>query len=431
MSAFLGAVSGTLGQVNAVGQQVLAFLDPTFRQATLRGLPFYVKTGTNAPGRRWVTHEFPARDDPWHEDLGEKTRRIDVEGLLIGDDVQLQAEDFLEAISAPGTASFTHPWFGQVEVAILEGRVVQSEVERRVAQVSLRLERAGRRPAPLIAEDSFAGILARLNRLRLAVLRVLSQLRQLLALPRLLLGALRTFVNAIVGQFTSLYSALGRPFDRRGRAAGAGLATLSDASLRNPPAFGPALLDAYRGASILTAPAERGAVPALDGLWPVGAALPARDVLPRLLDLCATPGLPVDLAAWRAVAQCAAASEAARVLAVMPLDSRPDAILARDAVADAMAGAADALAEAGLHDAWTEMLGLRAAVVQDTSARAARLPALRRIQLPTSLPASLVAYRLDGDDLSGLFDRAQALAARNRIRHPLYVPGGRVLEVAR
>ena len=96
-----------------------------------------------------------------------------------------------------------------------------------------------------------------------------------------------------------------------------------------------------------------------------------------------------------------------------------------------MAGAADALAEAGLHDAWTEMLGLRAAVVQDTSARAALLPALRRIQLPTTLPAALVAYRLDGDDLNGLFDRAQALTTRNRVRHPLFVPGGRVLEVSR
>ena len=431
MSAFLGAAAAPLGQANALGQQVLALLDPTFRQATLRGLPFYVRTGTDTPGRRWVTHEFPGRDDPWHEDLGERTRRIDVEGLLIGDDVQLQAEDFLEAISAPGTASFTHPWFGQVEVAILDGRVVQSEAERRVAQVSLRLERAGRRPAPLIAEDSLAGILARLGRLRLAALRVLSRLRQLLALPRLLLGALRAFVNAVVAQFTGLYNALGRPFDQRGRPAGASLASVSDADLRSPAAFGPVLLDAYRGASVLTAPPARGEAPVLDGLWPSGAALPARDILPRLLALTAAPALPLELAAWRAVAQCAAASEAARVLAVMPFDSRPDAIAARDAVADAMASAADALAEAGLHDAWTEMLGLRAAVVQDTSARAARLPALRRIQLPTTLPAALVAYRLDGDDLNGLFGRAQALTSRNRLRHPLFVPGGRVLEVAR
>lgn len=431
MSGFLGDAAATLGQVNAAGQQVLAFLDPTFRQATLRGLPFFVRIGTDQPGRRWVTHEFPGRDDPWHEDLGEKTRRIDVEGLLIGDDVQLQAEDFLEAIAAPGTASFTHPWFGQVEVAILEGRVVQSEVERRVAQVSLRLERAGRRPAPLIAEDGLAGILNRLGRLRLAVLRVLSRLRQLLALPRLLLGALRTFVNGVVDQFTSLYNALGRPFDRLGRPAGSALASVSDADLRNPEAFGPVLLDAYRGASVLAAPPARGEAPALEGLWPAGAAVPGRDVLPRLLALTAAPALPVELAAWRAVAQCAAASEAARVLALMPFDSRPDAIAARDAVADAMAAAADALAEAGLHDAWTEMLGLRAALVQDTSARAALLPALRRIQLPTSLPAALVAYRLDGDDLNGLFGRAQALTARNRVRHPLFVPGGRVLEVAR
>jgi len=57
--------------------------------------------------------------------------------------------------------------------------------------------------------------------------------------------------------------------------------------------------------------------------------------------------------------------------------------------------------------------------------------ALRQVVLPATMPATLAAYRLDGDALDSVFDRAAGLVARNRLRHPLFAPGGVPLEVLR
>jgi hypothetical protein len=45
------------------------------------------------------------------------------------------------------------------------------------------------------------------------------------------------------------------------------------------------------------------------------------------------------------------------------------------------------------------------------------------------MSSTLIAYQLDGDSLSDLFGRAAALSARNRVRHPGFVPSSRPIEV--
>jgi len=229
-------MSGALSTAVATGQQVLGLLDPRRRIATLRGLPFHLPSGTGNGGRRWVTHEFPGRDDPWHEDLGQATRTLDVEGLLIGDDLDLQVEEFQAALDAPGPASFSHPWFGLMEVVILEGGITRSEQEGRVARLSLRLQRAGRRPAPLLALDGLAGVLARLQSLRQGLLRGVARLRALIGLPRLLLGALRNQVLGVAAQLRGAWAALSSPWALSLRepvavSSARALAALDDATL--------------------------------------------------------------------------------------------------------------------------------------------------------------------------------------------------------
>lgn len=432
-------MSGVLSTVLGAGQQLLGLLDPSYRIATLRGLPFYVPGGTSSGGRRWVTHEFPGRDDPWHEDLGQRLRTLDIEGILIGDEVDEQVSEFQEALDAPGIAAFSHPWFGLLDVAILEGRITRSEQERRVARVSLRLQRAGERPAPLLAADGLAGVLARINSVRQALLRGLARLRALIALPRLLLGALRNQVLGIVGQLRGAWASLSAPWALSLREPVAvssrrALSSLPDAILGDPAALGPIYLAIPRGVSLLAVPRTQGEAEPVRGLWPTGQA-EAQPVLLALLALgrppVPPPGFAASLSPWDAAFQAATAVEAARVLVYMPFTSRPDAIAARDAVAAALDAAADALALAGLDEAWAELIGLRAALVADTSVRAARLPALRQVVLPATMPAALAAYRLDGDALDTVFGRGGELVARNRVRHPLFTPGGVDLEVLR
>jgi prophage DNA circulation protein len=61
--------------------------------------------------------------------------------------------------------------------------------------------------------------------------------------------------------------------------------------------------------------------------------------------------------------------------------------------------------------------------------RAAPLPRIKRLELPSVMPSTVIAYQLDGDSISDVFGRGAALVARNRVRHPGFVPAGSPIEV--
>ena len=47
------------------------------------GVPFYVESGSRDSGRRTVTHEFPKRDKPYSEDMGQRAIEYNVRGYVI------------------------------------------------------------------------------------------------------------------------------------------------------------------------------------------------------------------------------------------------------------------------------------------------------------------------------------------------------------
>ena len=102
---------------------------------------------------------------------------------------------------------------------------------------------------------------------------------------------------------------------------------------------------------------------------------------------------------------------------------------ARDRVSDALAAAADAVAALGWDAVWQRLVALRAASAADLAERAAPLPRIKRLALPSVMASTVIAYHLDGDGISDLFGRAVALSARNRVRHPGFVPSSRPIEV--
>ena len=65
---------------------------------------------------------------------------------------------------------------------------------------------------------------------------------------------------------------------------------------------------------------------------------------------------------------------------------------------------------------------LRAAVVKDLNGRAPTLANLVQVNIRSTEPALVTAYRLYGD-----VAQSDTLAARNQIRHPGFVPGGSTL----
>ena len=67
---------------------------------------------------------------------------------------------------------------------------------------------------------------------------------------------------------------------------------------------------------------------------------------------------------------------------------------------------------------------LRRAVAVDLTTRGGQLPSVRKVELPTTMPALVAAY-----NLYGTATRADEIVTRNHVRHPGRVPGQTQLEV--
>jgi len=86
------------------------------REASFRGVPFWVDSDSVPVGRRTQLHEYPKRDQPMVEDMGRRTREYRFTGFIIGDDFISHRDRLLVALDEPGPGELVHPWFGRVTV---------------------------------------------------------------------------------------------------------------------------------------------------------------------------------------------------------------------------------------------------------------------------------------------------------------------------
>lgn len=411
----------------------LPWVGANLRPGALRGLLFYVRSSEENSVRRWVTHEFPGRDEPWHEDLGAKTRSFSIEGILIGADVVLQARAFARAAAKPEPATLLHPWLGAMEVVVQDCKISFDVDRARVANISLRVEKAGTKPAPVISTDGLGSVLAGADELLTAAQEAFAEYRYLRAMADFAIANFKASVEGIAGAISSALSNTGKV----GAAASSvtALASLNDAALVSDTAVPAALATAARdvsalagGRAALTRGADAAPVPAFEALG----TLTSQDLVQVAASPATTPARQQLATANEALGVLAAAifaGEFARAAAAVPWASRDEAMAARDRVSDALAAAADRVAALGWDAVWQRLVALRAAIAADLAQRAAPLPRIKRLALPGVMPSTVIAYQLDGDGISDLFGRAAALAARNRVRHPGFVPAGSPIEV--
>ena len=91
--------------------------------ASWRGVPFAVRTFTEATGRRLEVHQYPLRDIPFTEDLGRSARRYRFSGYLVsndlvygGGDVSIQRRLIKSAAEQAGSGVLVHPTLGRLTV---------------------------------------------------------------------------------------------------------------------------------------------------------------------------------------------------------------------------------------------------------------------------------------------------------------------------
>ena len=415
------------------------------RPASFRGVAFEVESHSESGGRRVELHEYPLRDTPYAEDLGKKAGKWQIEAFLVnGKSGYAERRDKLrEALNASGPGTLIHPNLGELSVSVDGYSLKETTREGGYCTFSISFVEAGQPVEPDVEKDTAANVLDKAEAAKeAATAGFLDEYMPLLEDLEGLAGK----VPALLSEATAF---LGTPLSILSRAQSAASSVLA-----LPDRLASRILG-YLGTirqlgGIATSGLKMNALTALLGKKSAGTAsswlVTSNGVIAGIVGETSwpqagggsigggtpspeTPGVVASTVANRAetplidLIAAGAVIEAAIESADADYGTADDALASRDAVLEAI----DEVQRANCSDAvFTALSELAAAVNEDLTTRGAELPKLGSATLFMSMPALAASYRLYGD-----VGQADAIVARNRIRHPGRVPGGVPLEVIR
>lgn len=389
------------------------------RAASFRGVPFYVQQHETQLGRRLAVHEFPQRDIPFAEDMGRATRKLMVEAYVLGVDYMIARDRLLQAVELGGPGMLVHPYLGELRVNVLTCALTESNSELGLARLRLEFVEAGAAKFPQ-AEVSGTASVAAAGAVAITAAQASFTRRHVVAgrpsfvaaaSSSIFGGALSGVMGAVakVRAVADKVAALQRDVD----AARRDLTTLIYA----PASAANALIGSIRNLVRSVASTPRDMLSLARTLYRFGSDLPAVASTTTSRRSQAT-----NQAELVQLVRVTAAAEGARAASLVQWESYQEATSARDELLDVMDGL---MLATGVDDAVYDALrALRTVVVRDVAARGANLARLVQWTPTATQPMLAVAQRLYADA-----ERVDELVARNGVRHPLFVPGARPLEV--
>lgn len=393
-----------------------------FQKGSFRGVAFVTEQQQRSGGRRGVTHEFPQAEKPVWEDLGRQASRFSLDVHVRGENYPAGANDLEDALDAPDVGTLIHPWRGSMQVSVASFTRTDSTVEGGIATFSIEFVESGLPAVPAPAVDSSALATAAADG---AIDEAQAQFgdRFSLAGTVAFVEAATTDLVAALAIVASIEVAV------RGGVGGVlrGLVGALDrlgigGIVRDAAALGLGVVQLVQIVSVASA-GFAGRVAAMRTLMAFGS-----DMKPVIGDTPQRDRQRANQAAFVQLVNLAASAELVRTVAQLPFASYQDAVRLRDEVADALDALALRQADAGDDDGAASYDALRRALVRDVTARGGSLARLQAYTPATSEPALVIAQRLYGNP-ARVADRAQEIVDRNRIAHPLFVPGGTAIEV--
>lgn len=394
--------------------------DATWRKAlqagSFRGVAFSIDAHETAGGRRTVQHEYPLRDEPYAEDLGRKAREFGIECLVIGEDYMPDRDALVEALEQEGPGTLVHPYLGSRLVVVQGYRLRESSAEGGIARFSITFLEAGRIAEPDTIADTPSAVDTAADAASAATVAEFGETFSVA-------GAASYVADAAVGIVQDANSALR---NLSGRIAAATSPITAFAAQLDQ--LGQSVGTLIRTPLTLAADVA-GVVYSLAGVASsvAGAFAAYREFGDFGKDAPAPPSGTASRAqqttnqtALYALLQRSATIEAVRSSARLTFATSAEALAARDALRDSI----DTLMDTAGSGVYVALLELRAAMVSDLTTRGGSLPRVVPYTAPATTPALVLAYRTHSDA-----QRDTEIVARNRVRHPGFVPGGVALEV--
>jgi prophage DNA circulation protein len=387
--------------------------------ASFREVPFFVDGHETNIGRRVQVHEYPQRDKPFAEDLGRKARSITLAAYVLGPSYMVARDLLAEAVEMPGSGKLVHPYLGEMQCTVTDCKISESTAEGGKATFSITLVEAGENVFTTAAESTAATVVAKADYAEQAKQSNFERRHSVQGKPAFVAQASgRIFEQALAG----IQSAVGLV-----RGAAHKIAELQrdiDVQRRDlvdliyaPASAAQALVGNIKALVRGVAETPADSLSLARALYRFGADLPL--IVPATTSRKAQADNQAELLS---LVRVAALAEGARAAARVEFDSYQAAIAARDELVD---GLTEVMEQAGTADeVYDALRGLRSAVVRDIAARGADLARLVAWTPQATQPSLALAQQLYADAT-----REAELLTRNRVRHPLFVPGAVPLEV--
>lgn len=396
--------------------------DPGADVALLDGLPLRLNRAEGSGGRRLQVLEYPMREDHDVEDLGAATREFTLDAFLLGQDVLGQLDRLIARLELPGERVLQHPTRGRLYVQIRNYR--ESFSAQALGRIDISIEcvpaggasEAAVRPVYGVATDQAAA------RVQDAAVAAFERPDAGEGLAYSVQGpAAVAKATSEVGEVLSLLdlATAGVAAVRESAARAAAMRGQLAALVLGPSALGLSLLASVRSMQSLDLNPFDNLRAQLRLLRSLLHKRDRADGNARALNT-----LTALAAMGEAVRLCGGESthDSGERQPGVTFTSADEALTVRDE----LLAACDTLELQVDSATYAALAGMRAALVQAMDALAARLPQVATVVPEQVLPALVLAQRYYGDGR-----RVTDILARNRIRHPLFVPVGQPLEILR
>lgn len=406
----------------------------TLWPASFKGIPFYVEKDMEDGSRRIVIHEFPNRDDPFLEDLGEGPRFYEVTAYVVGQSADGQAAALVAGFASidPGTLVLnTH---GPRQARCMSFSRDRSKDRHGYIAFRAKFVREGGGAAPALSASFLANtVVAAIDAVASVVGAVFSVVAEIVAVVDFVFDAVVGVIETVAAVVDTIISvatvvtdvldladyvvALGQDaYDVIADVRAAAIDLVKDAGdyldreTGATPEYAERVFEMVRDLSTVMRP--RDAMRAFAGAIAQFQDEPVPATAPPSVQQAAS-----NANETRRVFRLAALGAYTEAAVRVPYTSRDEGITARADLVELYEAELGSLTGAARAPAFVALTEARNAAVAMLSATIANLAPVVTVSASLSLPGLFWAWRLYQDP-----NRASELTARNKVQHPSFFP---------
>ena len=164
--------------------------------ASFRGVGFWIDQAKTPVGRKGQLHEYPQRDLPYFEDLGQQAKTHDITAFIIGADCLEQRDKLLKALEA-GSGELVHPWLGRLQVKVGECDMTHTRQDGGLVTFSLKFYPDRPLPFPTATVSTQKVLLAKADTLLGSAVARFEQAMTLIKAARIGIANLRNSLTGV------------------------------------------------------------------------------------------------------------------------------------------------------------------------------------------------------------------------------------------